>query len=86
MDFTNKKKKASKDVQDQRYEHFNTRRLKSFEEAKKVRQNIIDGVEKNSDIIGEKNEDGNKNEGLAQGTQEELIKKELEKLEMLKKQ
>ena len=79
-------KQASEDVQDKRYEHFNTRRLKSIEEAKKLRQNIIDGVEKRSDFSGEKKENEDKDEGTGQGTQEELIKKEIEKLELLKKQ
>ena len=96
MDFTNKKikinsprskkeyidshpelKQASEEVQDKRYEHFNNRRIKAIEDAKKARQELIDESEKNN----EKEE-----EEVVQSTQEELIKKELEKLELIKKQ
>ena len=74
-------KQASEEVQNKRYDHFNNRRLKSIEEARKVRKNIIDGVEESSDNSGEEK----KNSG-EMGTQEEIIQKELEKLELLKKQ
>ncbi len=70
-------KQASEEVQDKRYEHFNNRRIKAIEDAKKARQELIDESEKNN----EKEE-----EEVVQSTQEELIKKELEKLELIKKQ
>ena len=75
-------KQASEEVQNKRYEHFNNRRLNSIEEAKKVRQKIIDGIEDFSDNSSE----DKKPAGEGMGTQEEIIKKELEKLELIKKQ
>ncbi len=71
-------KQASEEVQDKRYEHFNNRRIKAIEDAKKARQELIEELEKNNDK--------NQEEEVAQSTQEELIKKELEKLELIKKQ
>jgi hypothetical protein len=72
-------KQASEEVQDKRYEHFNNRRLKSIEEAKKIREDIINELDRN-------NNKEDQEEQVGQSTQEELIKKELEKLELIKKQ
>ena len=49
IDFHPELKKASEEVQNKRYEHFNNRRLKSIDEVRKVRKNIIEGVEASSD-------------------------------------
>ena len=71
-------KKASNEVQEKRYKHFDKRRLKSITEAKEMRLKLYEDDE---------NEENNKPEKEdKQGTQEEIIKKELEKLELLKKQ
>ena len=74
-------KYASEEVQDIRYEHFNKRRMKSIEEAKKARRDIIDEMEENDNDKQEEN-----NQQIQQSTQEEIIRKELEKLELIKKQ
>ena len=71
-------KKASNEVQEKRYNHYNDRRLRSITEAKEMRQKIIE------DENEEKNNEHEKED--KQGTQDEIIKKELEKLELIKKQ
>ena len=70
-------KRASISVQNIRYEHYNNRRYNLIEEAKKMRKEMIDEMDK------EKEKD-NKEEGPS--TQDEIIKKELEKLELIKMQ
>ena len=71
-------KKASPDVQEKRYKHYEQRRIKSINEAKEMRQLLYEK---------EQEEESNKQpKEDKQGTQEEIIKKELEKLELIKKQ
>ena len=71
-------KKASYEVQEKRYKHYNDRRLKSIEDARTMRKQLYED---------EADEDSNKKEkDNKQSTQEEVIKKELEKLELIKKQ
>ena len=65
-------KKASVDVQEKRYQHYEQRRLKSINEAKEMRQLLYEK---------EHEEESNKQtKEDKQGTQEEIIRKELEKL------
>ena len=62
-------KQASNEVQEKRFKHYEQRRLKSINEAKDMRKKIYEN---------EKEEENNKPEKEdKQGTQEEIIKKEL---------
>ena len=71
-------KQASNEVQEKRYNHYEQRRIKSINEAKEMRQQLYED-EQNK-------EENNKEKEDIKGTQEEIIKKELEKLELIKKQ
>ena len=85
-------KNASPDVQDKRYEHYNKRREEQIELAKQKRNELIEkeneeikyDIEENK----EENNEKNKNEDIENKEKETsgAVKKELEKLEMMKKQ
>lgn len=72
-------KKASTEVQEKRYNHYEQRRIKSINEAKEMRQQLYEDEQSKAENKNQEKED-------KQGTQEEIIKKELEKLELIKKQ
>ena len=72
-------KKASSEVQEKRYNHYEQRRIKSINEAKEMRQQLYEDEQSKAENKNQEKED-------KQGTQEEIIKKELEKLELIKKQ
>ena len=83
-------KNASEEVQDKRYDHYEQRRQDQIDEARKKRSELIEkeneeykeSESKENDI--KKNYDTGNNED--EEPQSEAIKKELEKLEMMKKQ
>ena len=66
-------KKASSEVQEKRYNHYEQRRIKSINEAKEMRQQLYEEEQSSKE--------NNKEKEDIKGTQEEIIKKELEKLE-----
>ena len=91
-----------KDIQNKRYEHYNARRLKSIEEAKKLRVDLLDSEQKEKDKEKEKEKEKETSRNFntidtdksknniqvvqVQSSQDEILKKEQEKLLFIKKQ
>ena len=83
-------KNASPDVQDKRYEHYNKRREEQIELAKQKRNELIEKENEEVKYIEEENKENevkkkNDNIEIKEEEQSEAVKKELEKLEMMKK-
>ena len=81
-------KQEKTEIQDKRYEHYEKRRQEAIEQARQIRAKIIED-EGNDTIDGgktgrlsSKTEENKKNEAQQSG----MIQKELEKLELIKKQ
>ena len=82
-------KNASTEIQDKRYDHYEQRRQDQIELAKKRRNELIEKEnEENKENKNKenKNDENNENNENNEEPQSEAIKKELEKLEMMKKQ
>ena len=84
-------KNASPEVQDKRYEHYNKRREEQIELAKQKRNELIEKENEEVKYIEEENKENdnikkNDNNEIKEEEQSEAVKKELEKLEMMKKQ
>ena len=73
-------KNASDEIKDKRYDHYEQRREEQIELAKKRRKELIEKEENKN------NKEKNNKENDDDNEQSEAIKKELEKLEMMKKQ
>ena len=85
------------EIQDKRYDHYEQRRQEAIEEARKIRSEIIQKEEKKGEDSGHKTSKYSTRNGFKYTKTEEnfsskeaqqsgMIKKELEKLEMMKKQ
>ena len=72
-------KQEKQEIQDKRYEHYEKRRQEAIDQARQIRTDIIN---KENEKEGKEVSDGKKNEAQQSG----MIKKELEKLELIKKQ
>ena len=88
-------KVASFETQNKRYEHYNERRLKSIDAARKIRLDLIDSEMKKNEINEDSENSNNDSEEQDlkkeeiknyKDTQEDIIKREYEKLELMKKQ
>ena len=79
-------KYASSEVKNKRYDHFNKRREEKIEKAKKLRNEIIEEEKKEKEEKGENELEENDDKKKKKKFQSGAIKKELEKLEMIKKQ
>ena len=79
-------KQEKAEIQDKRYEHYEKRRQEAIDQARQIRTEIIN-KEKESGNEGEGGKNSAKNDNLKnEAKQSGMIKKELEKLELIKKQ
>jgi hypothetical protein len=79
-------KQEKAEIQDKRYEHYEKRRQEAIDQARQIRTEIIN-KEKESGNEGEGVKNDSKNDNMKnEAKQSGMIKKELEKLELIKKQ
>ncbi len=74
---------ASSEIQDKRYEHYNKRREEKIKKAKKLRNEMLEDEKKEK---GEENNNNNNDNKKKNDYESTTIKKEMEKLEIMKKQ
>ena len=78
-------KDASNEIQDKRYKHYNKRREEKIEKAKKLRNELIEDEKKEKEEKGDTDSD-DLNKTKKKKFESAAIKKEKEKLEVMKKQ
>ena len=78
-------KDASNEIQDKRYKHYNKRREEKIEKAKKLRNELIEDEKKEKEENGDTDSD-DLNKTKKKKFESAAIKKEKEKLEVMKKQ
>ena len=77
---------ASSEIQDKRYEHYNKRREDKIKKAKKLRNEMIEDEKKEKVKENEYNNSDNDNKKKKNDFESTIIKREMEKIEIMKKQ